>query len=121
MSLDEIAYKVMMKENHQETVVYGTIFDKANTQYVVSALYIHASIQKGWPKKQNDLLERERIKSLSMKAALLYTTDIVCTSHLTSPLVLLPPSYYSCPKHAYILYKCYIFKTVVVLNVTCKK
>ena len=49
-----------------------------------------------------DLLEREQIESQSMKAALLYTTDIVCTSHLTSPLVLLPPSYYSCPMHACI-------------------
>ena len=102
MSLDEITYKVMMKEKHQETVVYGKIFNKANTQYVVAALYIYASIQKGWPKKRNDLLERERIKSQSVKAALLYTTDIVCTSHLTCPLVLLPPSYYSCPMHACI-------------------
>ena len=51
MSWDKITYKGMMKEKRQETVVYGKIFDKANTQYVVAALYIYASIQKGWPKK----------------------------------------------------------------------
>ena len=38
MSLDEINYKGVMKEKHQETVVYGKIFDKANTQYIVAAL-----------------------------------------------------------------------------------
>ena len=56
MSLDEITYKGVMKEKHQETVVYDEIFDKVNTKYVVAALealgtkwpvHTYASIQKG--------------------------------------------------------------------------
>ena len=46
MSLDEITYKGMMKEKHQETVVYDEIFDKVNTQYVVVAL---EALGTKWP------------------------------------------------------------------------
>ena len=58
-----------------------------------------------------------------MKAALLYTTDIVLhfpfdlsSSPPPSFLLFLP---YAC-MHTYCTYKCYIFETVVVLNLTCE-